>query len=356
LTCCVKTLEIKGTFFARRQDMKKKTQIRGFSIVASIASVALICVLLCAAPADAEFPDKPITVIVSYDAGSTTDLLVRALAVSTEKALNTKLIFENKGGGGGTVALGVLSAAKPDGYTLCAGNSDSLVYTPMLQKVPFKPLKSFTPIIGFAGAPHTALIVLPDAPWKTFREFVDYAKKNPKKIKYSTSGVGTGMHLAMEYVANKEGIQWIHVPYKSAAAARTALMGGHVDACSAGAEFVPFGKQGLVKVLVSHGEKRSPAFPDVPTMKELGYDFVKETVFSMVGPGGLPPEVLKKLEAGFTKGMEAPEFTMVRDKLDCLPVYYNAANYDKFLHDLWVRTEKMFKDAALIKEPATPPQ
>ena len=91
-------------------------------------------------------------------------------------------------------------------------------------------------------------------------------------------------------------------------------------------------------------------------MKELGYDFVKETVFSMVGPGGLPPDVLKKLEAGFTKGMEAPEFTMVRDKLDCLPVYYNASNYDKFLHDLWVRTEKMFKDAALIKEPATPPQ
>ncbi len=302
-----------------------------------------------------EFPDKPITIMISFDAGSTTDILARSLGIGAEKALNTRFIYENKGGGGGTVALGVLSAAKPDGYTIWAGNSDSVVYTPMMQKVPFKPLKSFTSIIGFAGAPHTALIVKPDAPWKTFREFVDYAKKNPKKIKYSTSGVGTGMHLAMEYVAHKEGIEWIHVPYKSAAAARLALMGGHVDACSAGAEFVPFGKQGLVRVLATHGEKRSPAFPDVPTLKELGYDFVKETVFALMAPAPLPPDILKKLEAGFTKGAEAPEFMSVREKLDCLPVYFNSANYDKYLQELWVRTEKMFKDAAIIKEPATPP-
>ncbi len=163
------------------------------------------------------------------------------------------------------------------------------------------------------------------------------------------------MHLAMEYIAAKDGIQWIHVPYKSAAAARTALMGGHVDACSAGAEFVPFGKQGVVRVLATHGEKRSPAFPDVPTLKELGYDFVKETIFGMAGPAPLPPDVLKRLEAGLTKGMETPEFSAVREKLDCLPAYYNAASFDSYLKDLWVRTEKMFKDAGIIKEPATQP-
>jgi tripartite-type tricarboxylate transporter receptor subunit TctC len=315
----------------------------------------VVQLLFFAGTARSEFPDKPITVMVSFDAGSTTDILARALGIGAEKSLNTKLIFENKGGGGGTVALGILSAAKPDGYTIWAGNTDSFVYTPMMQKVPFKPLKSFAPIIGFAAAPHTALIVKPDAPWKTFQEFVEYAKKNPRKIKYSTSGVGTGMHLAMEYIANKDGIQWIHIPYKSAAAARTALMGGHVDACSAGAEFVPFGKQGLLKVLVTHGEKRSPAFPDVPTLKELGYDFVKETIFCMAGPAPLPPDVLKKLETGLTKGAETPEFTSIRDKLDCLPVHFNAAALDSFLKDLWVRTEKTFKEAAIIKEPATQP-
>ncbi|MCG6535666.1 MAG: tripartite tricarboxylate transporter substrate binding protein [Syntrophales bacterium LBB04] len=321
----------------------------------AVCWVGVASLLLFAGVARSEFPDKPITVIVSFDPGSTTDILGRAVGIGAEKYLNTRFIYENKGGGGGTVALGVLSAVKPDGYTIWAGNSDSIVYTPLMQKVPFKPLKSFTPIIGFAAAPYTALIVKPDAPWKNFQEFVDYAKKNPRKIKYSTSGVGTGMHLAMEYIANRDGIQWIHVPYKSAAAARMALMGGHVDACSAGAEFVPFGKQGMVKVLATHGDKRSSAFPDAPTLKELGYDFVKETIFSMVGPAPLPPDVLKKLEAGFTKGMETSEFISVREKLDCLPAYFNAVNYDKYLRDLWVRTEKMFKDAAIIKEPATQP-
>ncbi len=331
---------------------------RKHAIAARVATVCLlgfVSSLFLAGLIRAEFPDKPVNVIISFDPGSTTDILARAVGIGTEKYLNTRFIYENKGGGGGTVALGVLSAAKPDGYTIWAGNSDSIVYTPLMQKVPFKPLKSFTPIIGFAGAPHTALIVKPDAPWKNFQEFVDYAKKNPRKIKYSTSGVGTGMHLAMEYIANKDGIQWIHIPYKSAAAARMALMGGHVDACSAGAEFVPFAKQGMVRVLATHGEKRSPAFPDVPTLKELGYDFVKETVFAMMGPAPLPPDVLKKLEAGFTKGAESAEFISIRDRLDCLPAYYNAANYDKYLKDLWVRTEKMFKDAGLIKEPATQP-
>jgi tripartite-type tricarboxylate transporter receptor subunit TctC len=316
---------------------------------------SLVYLLFSVGVARSEFPEKPITVIVSFDAGSTTDILARTIGIGAEKYLKTNFIYENRGGGGGTVALGVLSTAKPDGYTISAIPSDSVVYTPLMQKVPFKPLKSFTPIIGFSAAPHTALIVKPDAPWKTFREFVDYAKKNPRKIHYSSAGVGTGMHLAMEYVGNKEGIQWVHIPYKSAAAARTALMGGHVEACSAGAEFVPFARQGLVKVLVTHGEKRSPVFPDVPTMKELGYDFVKETIHSIVGPGSLPPDVLKKLEAGLTKGAETPEFIAIRDRLDCLPVYMNSADYDRYLKDLWVRTEKVFKDAGIIKEPATQP-
>ena len=317
--------------------------------------LAFAHLLLFAGAARPEFPEKPITILVSFDAGSTTDILARAIGIGAEKYLNTHFIYENRGGGGGTVALGVLSGTKPDGYTISAVPSDSLVYTPLMQKVPFKPLKSFTPIIGFSAAPHTAVIVKPDAPWKTFREFVDYAKKTPRKIHYSTAGVGTGMHLAMEYVGNKEGIQWVHIPYKSAAAARTALMGGHVEACSAGAEFVPFAKQGLVRVLVTHGEKRSPVFPDVPTLKELGYDFVKETIHSIVGPAPLPPDVLKRLETGLTKGAETPDFISIRDKLDCLPVYMNSAEYDRYLKDLWVRTERMFKDAAIIKEPATQP-
>jgi tripartite-type tricarboxylate transporter receptor subunit TctC len=316
---------------------------------------ALVNLVLFAGLARSEFPDKPVTVLVSFDPGSSTDLIARMLAVGTEKPLGARLVFENRGGGGGTVALSVLAKAKPDGYTVCAAPTDSIVYTPLMQKVPFKPLKSFTPIIGMAAAANTALIVNKDAPWATFQEFIDYAKKNPGKIKYSTSGVGTGMHAAMEYIGNKSGIKWTHIPYKSASQARTALMGGHVDACSAGAEFAPFARDGLVRVLATHGEKRSLQFPNVPTLKELGYDFTKETIISIIGPANLPPDILRKLEIAFTKGTETHEFRAMIEKIDCTPAYYNSKDLDRYLKELWVKAEKMFKEAGIIKDPATLP-
>jgi tripartite-type tricarboxylate transporter receptor subunit TctC len=133
------------------------------------------------------------------------------------------------------------------------------------------------------------------------------------------------------------------------------MMGGHVDACSAGAEYIPIGKEGQVRPLVSHGEKRSPQFPNVPTMKELGYDFTKETIFSIFGPANLPSDVLAKLEAGFKKGMETPEFKTLIEKLDCTPAYYSSKDLDKLTKELWIRAEKTFKDAGIIKESATAP-
>ncbi len=318
-------------------------------------SFVLIQTVLFVGISHSEFPDRPVTVLVSFDPGSTTDLIARMLAIGTEKALGARLVYENRGGGGGTVAMALLAKTKPDGYTVCATPTDTIAYTPLMQKVPFTPLKSFTSIIGMTAAANTALIVNKDAPWKTFREFIDYAKKNPGKVKYSTAGVGTGMHAAMEYIGNKDGIKWTHIPYKSAAQARTAMMGGHVDACSAGAEFAPFAREGVVRVLATHGEKRSSQFPNAPTLKELGYDFTKETIHSLFAPANLPPEVLNKLEMAFTKGTETPEFKALIEKLDCTPAYLSSKDLDRYLKDLWVRAEKMFKDAAIIKEAATQP-
>ncbi len=316
---------------------------------------SFVQLFLLTTPAFSEYPDKPVTLLVSFDPGSTADLIARAVAVGTEKALGQRLVIENRGGGGGTVAMGVLSTAKPDGYTLCAAPTDVISYNPLMLKVPYKPLKSFTPVIGMSYTPNTALIVNKDAPWKTFQEFIDYAKKNPGKIKYSSSGVGSGMHVAMEVIAKKDGIKWTHIPYKSPAQARTAMMGGHVDACSAGAEFVPFGREGVVRVLATHGDKRSPQFPNVPTLKELGYDFTKETIHSIFAPAGLPPDILQKLEAAFRKGIEAPEFKKLIEKIDCTVANYGSKDLDRYLKDLWVRAEKTFKETGLIKEPATAP-
>jgi tripartite-type tricarboxylate transporter receptor subunit TctC len=315
----------------------------------------LVNLVFFAEPAWSEYPERPVTVILGMDAGGVTDVSIRAMAPGVSSALGKPFVVENRGGGGGAVALGVVANAKPDGYTLFGGQNVSIVDTPLMQKVPFKPLASFTPIIAFAASEHSALLVKSDSPWKTFKEFMDYAAKNPGKVKYSTAGVGSGMHVAMEVIAHKDGIKWVHVPYKGTAPSRTALMGGHVDACSSGVDWPPFVQSGHLRVLVTHGEKRSPHFPDVPTLKELGYGFVSETMHTIVGPAGVSPDVVKKLEAAFKKGMETPEFKTALEKLYLSPVLLESKAYDQHLKEKWGRTEKMFKDLGIIKDAATQP-
>ncbi len=329
-------------------------QLRGLTLLTIIVFVP-IHMLTLAEVARSEYPEKAISILVGFDPGSPSDLIGRVVSIGAEKDLGQPIVFENKSGAGGSLALAMVANAKPDGYTLCCTPSDAIIYTPQLQKVPFKPLKSFTPIIGIAAAQHTALLVKSDAPWKTFDEFLSYAKRNPGKIKYSSTGVGTSMHVIMEYIAYKEGIKWVHVPYKGTPPARTALLGGHVDACSGGVDWPPFVRSGQLRVLVTYGEQRSPHFPDVPSLKEYGYDFKKGTIHSILGPAGLPPNVLKKLETAFARGRETHEFKTAVEKLYLSPAYYTGNEYAQYLKELWSRSEKVLKDTGIIKEPATQP-
>lgn len=320
-----------------------------------IRACCMVGLVFLAGPAWSTFPERPITVVVGSEPGGPIDLAARALAASSEKYLGKPIVVENKGGGGGTVAAAIVATAKPDGYTLCATPNITFGNTPLVQKVPFKPLKSFTPIVGYAIGEHTALLVKSDASWKTAKEFFAYAKSNPGKVKYSSAGIGMSVHVVMEIVARKEGIQWVHVPYKGAAPALTALLGGHVDACSAATNFVPHAKAGLVRVLATHGRARSPYFPDVPTFRDLGYDAISETIHSVAGPASLPGDVVQKLESSFLKGMDAPEFknTIERIYLSSRPM--TAKEYDQHLKDFWFKYEKIFKEMGLITEPATQP-
>jgi tripartite-type tricarboxylate transporter receptor subunit TctC len=315
----------------------------------------IVALVLCPGPARSEYPERSVTITVAMDPGGATDIITRAIAPGAEKYLGKPFVIENRGGGGGAVALGIVANAKSDGYTLCATQNVAIVDVPLMQKVTFKPLKSFVPIIAHSAAEHTALLVKGDAPWKTFGEFIEYAKKNPNKVKYSTAGIGTGMHVAMEVIAHKEGIKWIHVPYKGAAPALTALLGGHVDACSAGIGYQPHVQTGSVRMLADHGLKRQVAFPNVPTLMELGYDYSNDTVHGIVGPAGIPPELVKKLENAFAQGMGTPEFKGAQEKLYLNPLHYDSKEFGRHLEEKWVRTEKRFKELGIIKEAATQP-
>lgn len=324
-------------------------------LVWSVSLLMAAFFVIVSGPARAEYPERPITLLVGFAPGGSLDLSARALGAAVEKILGKPVVIENKTGGTGTVALAALLSQKPDGYTLCATPSSVLIRVSQMQKVPFKPLKSFKPIIGYT-APQLGIAVKTDAPWKTLKDLVDDARKHPGKIKYATTGVGSTSHAAVEEIAARDKAHMIHVPFKGSNEAMTALMGGHVQFASLTSEFVPLVKSGKLRLLATMGEERSPAFPQVPTMKEAGYDFVTDAVYAIVAPAQLPPDLANKLEKAFTWAVRDKQYLKTISRMDLVPVYYNSRNFEKFLKVNWGVINRHLVSTGLIKQAATQPE
>lgn len=296
-----------------------------------------------------EYPTKPINVVITFSPGGSADPSMRLLANRTEKYLGQPFIITNNGGGGGSVAMAILAKERPDGYHLAGCSSTSLIRIPQFRTVPYKH-EDFIPIMHF-GAPPSGLVVKADSPWKTLKEFVEYAKKNPGKVTYSSMGIGSPMHLAMEYIAKQEGIQWTHVPFPGSGPAFTAFLGGHVTAQSGSSESFPHVREGTVRLLASHHEKRWKSFPNIPTFRELGYDFINESVFMFAAPKGTPAAVVKRLDEAFRKAMEDPEVIQTMEKLEIEISYRNSEDTKKYLEEAYVRLGKMITELKIPKEP-----
>lgn len=295
-----------------------------------------------------DYPTKPINVLVSFAPGGVVDISTRALLPKAEKVLGQPFVITNNGGGGGTVAAAVVAKQKPDGYNLLSCTSTSLVRIPQYRTVPYTH-HDFVPIVQYATT-ESGLAVRADSPFKTVKDLVEYAKKNPGKVTYSTLGVGSPMHLSMEYIAKQEGIKWSHVPYHGSMPSVTALLGGHVTATSASTEWKPYVLEGRLRLLATHGEKRMKTFPNVPTLKELGYDIYNDTTFVIMGPKGIPAAVVKKLEDAFHKAFNDSEFIAVLDKIDHVPAYRNSEDTRKFLEVAYKVNGKWIADLKIPKE------
>jgi len=299
-------------------------------------------------PKAQSFPTKPINILVGFAPGGSMDILTRFLAGKAEKLLGQPFIISNNGGGGGAVALGIGAKEKPDGYHLYATTSVVLVQIPQLRAAPYRH-DDFIPIIQFAE-PISGTVVRTDSPWKTMKELVEYAKKNPGKIKYATPGVGSQMHMAMEFVAKKEGIQWTHVPYLGSAPSLTALLGGHVNAQGGDSIWIPHVQEGVVRLLCIHGEKKMTAFPDIPTLRELGYDFSSIARFLIVAPKGTPQAIVERLREAFYKAIDDSEFRQTMAKLHYEVNYRNSEDTRKFLEEAHLRVGKMITDLNIQRE------
>jgi tripartite-type tricarboxylate transporter receptor subunit TctC len=275
------------------------------------------------------FPAKPVTLICPWPPGGSTDLHLRQFAAIASKHLGQNVVVENRPGASGM--LGPLSASRtaPDGYTL-SQLPVSAYRVPHMQKVDWDPLNDFTYIIGITGYTF-GMVVKSDSPWKTLQDVIAYAKANPGKFSYSSTGNGTSPHLLIEEMAMKTGVQMLHVPFKGNADSTQALMGGHVMAQSDATGWGRHVDAGAFRLLVTFGEKRTKW--GAPTAKELGIDIVSYSPYGIVGAKGMDPKVTKTLHDAFKKTLDDPEHLKVLAQLDQVYWYKSSEEYRQWAAD-----------------------
>jgi tripartite-type tricarboxylate transporter receptor subunit TctC len=284
--------------------------------------------LLFALSAQAQsFPTKPVTLIVPWPAGGSTDIYFRKLGEVAARHLGQPLVIENKPGGSGMNGPATMAkTARPDGYTI-SQLTISAFRVPHMQKVDWDPTSDFNYIIGLAGYTF-GVVVRADSPFKTFNELLTYARANPGKLSYATPGTGTSLHLAMEEVAAKAGVQFLHIPFKGYADGAIALMGGHVMVQVDSTGWAKQVDSGAQRLLATLGDKRTRW--GAPTVKELGVDTVSNSPFGLVGPKGMPREVVKVLHDAFKKSLDDPEYLKVLAQLDQPAWYRSSEDYARW--------------------------
>jgi len=296
----------------------------------------------------AEFPDKPINLVIQYPAGGSTDLTARALANGARKYLGQPVICENKAGGGGTVGVALVVAKPADGYTIGIVTSSPTMAFHM-GKLNFHPLNDMTPIMRW-GNYLFGVVVRSDSQFKTMREVMQYIKQNPEKLSYGSPGVGTPPHLAMEELSMVAGVKFTHIPAKGIAENNTALLGGHIDLVSDSSGWGPLVDAGKFRLIAIWSEKRCERYPQVPTMKEIGLDVVARSHLGVIGPKGMPKPIVAKLADAFKKAMDDPEYKAIMKKFDMNDYYLNTDDYAKYMKADFDNIEKLIKKLGLDKK------
>jgi tripartite-type tricarboxylate transporter receptor subunit TctC len=255
------------------------------------------------------YPSKPIRLIVPYPPGGSTDLLARSVAQKVGDSLQQQVIVENRGGGGGTLGSGIVARSTPDGYTLLLGtNATHTLAMFFIKGLQYDPVKDFTPLTAAVVVP-IALAVHTSVPANNAREFVEYAKQNPTKISFGSSGTGSPHHLAGELLNQVVGLSMVHIPYKGAGPSMQDLIGGQIPAVfTTLSTALPQARNGKIKILGMVEAKRQPTVPDVPTIGESvpGYA-MPVSWLGFFGPASLPADIAQRLNKEFVRALNDPD-------------------------------------------------
>jgi tripartite-type tricarboxylate transporter receptor subunit TctC len=286
-------------------------------------ALAAVGMLMSAGAGAQEYPTKPITLIVPWPAGGSTDISMRAIADSASKILGQPITIDNKAGGSGTVGPATMVATgKPDGYTI-AQIPITVFRLPLMQEVSWDPAKDFSYIVHLTGYTF-GVTTSAESQFKTWKDVVDFAKANPGKVTYATPGAGTSLHIGMEQIATLAGIKLTQVPFKGGAETNAAVLGQHTMLQADSTGWRPLVDAGKLRLLMVWTSVRSPNFPDVPTLKELGYDVEYYLWCGLFAPKNTPTAALTVLRDAVRRAMQDPEFKGAMDKVQ-VPIAYQDA-------------------------------
>jgi len=276
-----------------------------------------------------KYPSRPITFINALQARATGDLAHRIIAKEAEKFLGQPIVVVNRPGGGTSIGMAAVATAKPDGYTIGHSSVSGLLLLPHLEKVPYHSTKDFRQIMQY-GVYNMGVVVMANSPFKTFRDLIEYARQNPKKLTYGS--LARSIHFfTIEQIAKKEGVQFTYIPFKGSPEVQAALLGGHIH-FGAGDFNYSLQEAGEIKLLLLFREERSLEYPQIPILKDLGYDQAPAPWYhGLCGPKGLPDGIVKKLEDAFTKAMKEPAFFNGMKEIRIPIVYRKSDELDKYV-------------------------
>ena len=277
-----------------------------------------------------DYPSKPITLIVPWNAGGSTDVYFRALGEAASKELGQPVVVDNKAGGSGTLGPVTMAlSAKPDGYTI-AQIPITVMRLPLMQKYNWDAEKDFSYIIHVSGYV-LGLTTKSTSRFKSWDDVVKGAKEAPGRLTYATTGPGTTLHVGIEDISTRVGIKMTMVPFKGGTETNAAALGGHTDFQADSTVWQPLVDSGDLRLLVIFSENRNKRWPNVPTMKELGVPVVYDSPFGLAGPKGMDPAIVAKLHDAFKKALDDPKVLEIMDRFDFIKRYMNSEDYKKFV-------------------------
>ncbi len=294
----------------------------------------------------AKYPSRPITYIIPYPPGAGgSDLSSRLLAKEAEKYLGKPIVPVNKPGA--AVGTAAIAMARPDGYTLGFGGQTPMLFIPLLENVPYHPVRDLIPIIQFGGF-NMGVIIKADSPFKNFQDLISYARQNPKKITYGATP-NSLLYVNIERIAKKENIQITFIPFKGAPEMQTALLGGHIS-FGVGDFNYSLLEAGQVRLLLLLKEENSAEYPQTPILKDLGYgDIPAPLIQSVIGPKGMAEGIIKKLEFAFGKAMTEPGFVKGMQELRLPIIRRSSKELSAYVSSNYENLTRLLKEMGITK-------